>query len=91
MWLVDAQPVDSEERISRRRNEKEGLDSEAGRTSAEDVVPVVERRRQKLDLGVKSDHGSSHVLPRGIEIEATPKTAALVKEFRNPSGIGSGT
>ena len=66
------------------------LRGEVGRASAEDVVPVVERRCQKLDGGMKGNHGVSHVLAGGVEIEAAPETAVLVKELGDPSGIGSG-
>ena len=71
--------------------EKEELARDARGGSAEDVVPIVERRRQKMDGGVKSDHGSSHVLTCEIEIEAAPEAATLVKEVRQPSGVGPGT
>ena len=70
--------------------EKGGLPREGRGTSAEHIVPIVERRRQKLDGGVKGDHGPSHVLTCGVEIEAAPEAAALVKELGDPSGIGSG-
>ena len=63
---------------------------EARRPSAEDVVPIVEWRREQLDGGMKADHGLSHGLACGIEIEAAPEAAALLKEIGQPGGIGSG-
>ena len=60
----------------------------ASRPSAQDIVPVVERRRLELDGGIKAHHGLSHGLAGGIEIEAAPKAAALLKEIRHPSGRG---
>lgn len=39
---------------------------------------------------MKGNHGVSHVLAGGVEIEATPEAATLVKELRDPGGIGSG-
>jgi len=66
------------------------LVGELWRTSAEGVVPIVERRRAQLDGGMKSDHGLGHGLAGGIEIEAAPEAATLVKEVRQPSGVGSG-
>ena len=60
----------------------------ARRASAEDVVPIVERRWQELDGGMKGDHGLSHGLADGVEIEAAPQTATLVKEVKHPRGIG---
>ena len=71
--------------------ENQELPGDSRGTSAKDVVPIVERRRQPLDGGMKSDHGPSHVLTCEIEIEAAPEAAALAKEFGDPSGIGSGT
>lgn len=70
---------------------KEILGGDVGSASTEGVIPIVEGRREKLDGGMKSDHGPSHVLAGGVEIEAAPEAAALVKEFRDPGGIGSGT
>ena len=63
---------------------------EARRASAEEVVPVVERRRQELDGGMEGDHGLGHGLAGGIEIEAAPEAAALVKKIGQPGGVGSG-
>jgi len=40
---------------------------------------------------MKADHGLSHGLASGVEIEAAPEAAALVKKIRQPGGIGSGT
>ena len=62
----------------------------ASRPSAQDIVPVVERRRLELDGGIKAHHGLSHGLAGGIEIEAAPEAAALLKESRHPSGVGPG-
>ena len=39
---------------------------------------------------MKGNHGVSHVLAGGVEIEAAPEAATLVKELRDPGGIGSG-
>ena len=76
------------DRVEWRENKV--LPADTGGPSTEDVVPIVERRRQQLDGGVKSDHGSSHVLTCEIPIEAAPDATALVKELGDPSGIGSG-
>ena len=62
----------SERRIPRRAKEKGGDGNqrlragEAKRASAEDVVPIVERRPQKLNGGMKANHGVSHGLARGV-------------------------
>jgi len=53
----------------------------ARRASAQDFVPVVERRREQLDGGMKGDHGSSHVLAGGIEIKAASYLTALLEEI----------
>lgn len=50
------------------------------RASSEDVVPIVERRGEKLDGGMKGDHGSCHGLAGGVEIEAAPEVAVLLKQ-----------
>ena len=50
------------------------------RTSAEDVVPIVERRGEKLDGGMKGDHGLGHGLAGGVEIEAAPEAAVLLEQ-----------
>ena len=70
----------------------EGLrGGEARRASAEDVVPIVERGWQELDGGMKANHGVSHGLACGVEIETAPEAATLEKEVRQPSGVGPGT
>ena len=53
----------------------------ARRSSAQDFVPVVERRREQLDGGMKGDHGSSHVLAGSIQIKAASDLAALLEEI----------
>lgn len=50
----------------------------------------MERRWQALDRGMEGHHGVSHALAGGVEIEAAPETAVLVKELGDPGGIGSG-
>ena len=66
------------------------LVGELWRTSAEGVVPIVERRRAQLDGGIKSDHGLGHGLTGGVEIEATAQPATLRQEVMQPGRIGSG-
>ena len=79
---------DSEERIPRRATgDGDGAKATlrllvelAKRASAEDVVPIVERRREKLDGRMKGDHGSCHGLAGGVEIEAAPEVAVLLEQ-----------
>jgi hypothetical protein len=88
-----AEGLDSEERIPRGRRRKErwdGLLWELWRTSAESVVPIVERRWEDADGGLKNDHGLSGGLAGGVEIEATVQPATLRQEVNQPRRIGSG-
>ena len=50
----------------------------------------MERRGEKLDGGMKGNHGLGHGLASGVEIEAAPEAAALPKEVLQPGGIGPG-
>ena len=80
--VVEAPCEGREERL------RGGLTRRAG---AKGVVPVVERRRQKLDGRMKGDQGVSHVLAGVVQIEAAPEVATLVQEVRHPGRIGPGT
>ena len=53
----------------------------ARRAGAQDLVPVVEWRKEQLDGGMKGDHGSSHILARGIEIKSARDLTALLEEI----------
>ena len=63
---------------------------ELWKASAEGVVPIVERRGEQVDGGMKIDHGLGHGLTGGVEIEATAQPATLRQEVMQPGRIGSG-
>ena len=50
----------------------------------------MERRREKVDGGIESDHGLGHGLAGRVEIKAAAQAAALLKEILQPGRIGSG-